>query len=266
MGGRGGHGGDVTPNEAAFEIWAPPGGRWSPWVKPILFAGLDASALQATEVSGSDARAQVPGTDAETALVIDLPGPEALETGLALAKRGHRPVPLFNGVPGPPGSEPLVNLQRVVRLLGTLTDDLGRLDLSPDAPPAFLLDHDRMAGGRTPRPGQFDNRWMAFPQDFPSASFLLAHRIRRIVVVESSGRSPAEDLVHVLLRYREAGIEVLIESVDAPGQLRPAQLVRPWWFRAMFYRALVLLRLRRSSGGGFGAKVPHPTRSGGFYG
>jgi len=123
-----------------------------------------------------------------------------------------------------------------------------------------------MAGGKTPSPGQFDNRWMVFPQDFPSASLLLAHGIRRVVVVEPAGRAPAEDLVHVLLRYQQAGIEVLIESLDAPGHPRPAKLARPSWFRAMFYRALVVLRLRRNSAGGFGA-VPQPTRGGGgFYG
>jgi len=261
-------GDDVTAREAAFEVWAPPGGRWSPWVKPILFAALDASAPETPAPPATGTHdVEVSRPDAGTALVVDLPGPEALRTALTLAERGHRPVALFNGVPGPPGSKPLVDLHRVVRLAAALTDDLARLDLAPDAPPAFLLDRDRMAGGRTPSPGQFDNRWMVFPQDFPSASFLLAHGIRRVVVVEPAGGTPAEDLVHVLLRNRQAGIEVLIESLDAPGHLRPAKLARPSWFRAVFYRALVVLRLRRNSTGGFGATVPQPTHGGGgFYG
>ena len=39
------------------------------------------------------------------------------------------------------------------------------------APPAFLLDSDRMKAP-APDPGRFDNRWLVFPQDFPSAAFL----------------------------------------------------------------------------------------------
>lgn len=42
-----------------------------------------------------------PAPAERTALVVELPGDDSLRAGLALARRGFRPVPLVNAVAGP---------------------------------------------------------------------------------------------------------------------------------------------------------------------
>src|SRR6266403_4431278 len=87
--------------EELFEIWAPPNGRWSPWVKPVLFAcmarepGLAARASMNFDTNG------IPSVQNNTALVLDLPGAEGVRAGVALAAQGYRPVPLYSAGPSP---------------------------------------------------------------------------------------------------------------------------------------------------------------------
>jgi hypothetical protein len=163
----------------------------------------------------------------------------------------------FNGNLGPASVVELTPLLRALRAGAEL------LRASPPprgAPPAFLLDAARMAGGQTPRPGEFDNRWVTFPQDFPSASYLAEKGILRVLVVQDGDRI-ADDLTHVLLRYREGGLEVqlLRDSASSPVA---AILLTPSRFRSVWYRLLATVGLRRSMGGGFGGVVPAPQTAG----
>jgi hypothetical protein len=116
-----------------------------------------------------------------------------------------------------------------------------------------------------PSPGQFDNRWAVFPQDFPSATFLLSRGIQRVVLLQDD-QEPAslDDLVHVLLRWQKAGIEVLRQGLShgAAGTPQPLAMRRPLSFRGIFYRALAASGLRRNSAGGFGSIVPLAVSSG----
>src|SRR5215467_1727139 len=87
----------------AFEIWAPPDSIWSVWANPVLFA----SSTVAPVMPEPSAEAQVieaawaPAISEHVAIVADLPGSTSVEAGLALARRGYRPVPLYNCAPGP---------------------------------------------------------------------------------------------------------------------------------------------------------------------
>src|SRR5437763_11166444 len=101
----------LTPKEV-FEIWAPPDSLWSPWAAPALFNWLHCIEQDrpmddlTVDVNSLD-------LDDSTAVVLDLPGVRTVRVAMALAAKGHRPVPLFNTSPGPgqlPGdrSEPLV--------------------------------------------------------------------------------------------------------------------------------------------------------------
>jgi hypothetical protein len=197
-------------------------------------------------------------TDRSTAVLVDLPGPESVLTGLELARQGFRPVPLFNNA-FHPGA--LVDVGPVLRLLLDRAEEIRSLALPPDAPPAFLLDSRRMTGDA--KPGAYDNRWMVFPQDFPSASFLLSRNLHRATVLQ---RQPAEDLAHVLLRWQEAGIEISAWDPTAGGSPQPLQVRKPSKFRHLWYRALVLMRLRRNSAGGFGSIIPMPSSGGHGFG
>lgn len=131
--------------------------------------------------------------------------------------------------------------------------------LRADATPAFLLDADRMKDPAPP-PGKFDNRWMVFPQDFPSAAFLRSRGIGRVLVVQE-GEKPREDLSHVLLRWQRGGIQLSIAAPDGAGE-RPLTVQPPSRFRRAWYRVLATMGLSRSNVGGFGAIIPVATATG----
>jgi hypothetical protein len=201
-----------------------------------------------------------------TAVVVDLPGPRSVLEGVGLALRGWQPVPLFNGNWGPAPSfvftpAPVIDLAPLLRALRANAEVLRANPAPTGAPPAFLLDALRMSGGDRIAPGRFDNRWMTFPQDFPSAAHLLRSGVRRAVVIQEGDRI-AEDLTHVLLRWREAGMEVLLQRWGNGLPLVAAPLAKPSRFRRTWYRVLATFRLRRSLTGGFGGVVPDPNAAG----
>ncbi len=252
-----------------YEVWAPAFDEWSPWVKPVLFAEIDAMTI-------GTAPAQMPefslhcavGARHDTALVVDLPGLKSLLAGYALAREGYRPVPLYNTTSGrqqkvPPDNCVLTDISTLVQLLSLPLPDYVRNTIIGDNPPAFLLDSRRLRGGKKPGPGMYDNRWMVFPQDFPSAKFLGSRGITQAVVIRET-ILPAEDLTHVLLRWQEAGITIYLQGAGEESSVRPAELRRPSRFRWAIYRALALMGLRRNSAGGFGSIVPIPGEGAGF--
>lgn len=253
-----------------FDVWAPedsgPAG-WSRWAKPILFHAT-------TGVAGADgllprpeeATPWAPVADGTTALVVDLPGLRALRAGVALARAGWRPVPVLNGAPPPPGVKAVVDTGALVAALDEGAAALAGLVLPPSAPPAFLLDHDRVGRGGA-LPGEFDNRWVVLPQDLPSADWLVAHGVRAAVLVTPEGR-PRDDLVHALERWRRAG--VALWAVDPDAAFAPSSLVPkvPWGFRALCQAFLAHAGLRPNAAGAFGGVVPipPPPGSGGYRG
>jgi len=112
-------------------------------------------------------------------------------------------------------------------------------------------------------PGLFDNRWLVFPQDFPSANFLRSHAMDSALLVQAQPDQPQSDLAHVLLRWQQAGLPLRVVT-PAPGAApQPLSVRRPRLFRWMWHRALASLGLRRNSAGGFGAVVPMPSSSSG---
>jgi hypothetical protein len=205
----------------------------------------------ALDLSWIDAR------DGNTAVVVDLPGALSVELGLALAAGGFRPVPLFNACDG---RDAALDLKPIVRRLLDGAASLSQRALPDDAPPAFLLDSRRMEVAAPP-PGKFDNRWLSFPQDFPSASFLASRGIRRVILVDTRP-APRDDLAHTLRRWQEAGLEILRKEWDSPSPPAPLDVPRPSRFRSTWHRVLALVGLRRNSAGGFGAVVPVPGSGG----
>lgn len=249
-----------------YDLWAPKDSIWSNWAKPVLFADHVFDDLPLSTLAGwrSLNVAWAP-TDGSSAIVLDLPGAFTVWFGMALAQRGFRPVPMFNGVAGSRfGASPVIDVSAIVSALHAAVEDLMTFQLPPNAPPAFLLDSNRRHGEGLLEPGRFDNRWCVFPQDFPSANFLLSQNIRSVVLVKDNADRPQRDLAHVLLRWQEAGIQILSCQQTDQNQPTPIQIEKPDNFRALWYRAMVLAGLRRNSAGGFGAVVPEPSSSGGY--
>jgi hypothetical protein len=255
----------MTPTEL-YNLWAPEESIWSNWAKPVLFAatrfiGEPDQIMQWKTLDISWA----PKTATGTAVVLDLPGPQAIWTSMALGQRGFRPVPLYNGVEGPSA---VVDANAIIAALheaeAPLTDLLTRLP--PDAPPAFLLDSNRGGAGARALPGAFDNRWCVFPQDFPSANLLLSRGIETVILSQGQTNAPASDLAHVLLRWQEAGLRMLGCNVNDTVQPAAQRINPPPNFGAIWYAALAMVGLRRNSTGGFGAIIPVPGSGGGGFG
>lgn len=256
-----------------FEVWAPPDSVWSKWAKPALFAGMPAP-LPTPPMPVHSAPSPEPPPEAQveygpadpwTIILVDVPGPKAVEVGVGLARAGYRPVPMFNTAYH---AAAIVPVEPILRKLQEAEPEMRSLILPADAPPAFLLDSIRLDPPAPAAPGKFDNRWVAFPQDFPSANFLLSRGIRRVVVLQADSLNgkPRLDLAHVLLRWKEAGLELYAQDPEGAHAPQPMQVDRPSSFRSLFYRALTLMGLKRNSAGGFGSIIPVPSSSSGRSG
>lgn len=255
-----------------FRIWAPEGSPWSCWVKPVLFAYLDAAPFLVTRKEVLPDTSWSPSSQEKKALVLDLPGAEGVDMGLALAARGFRPIPLYNAIPlpfGEPSIDPItrkqiamVNVLPIIQSLGNGSEILDRLMLPEKAPPAFLLDANRSGSGRRPEPDEFDNRSVSFTTDFPSANFLAAQGIDGIVLVQKDRLEPHTDLAHSLRRWQDAGLWIGRKQLDSPSPSEPFIVRRPSWYGVMFQRALLSMGLRRSGTGGFGGWVPESAAGG----
>jgi hypothetical protein len=121
-----------------------------------------------------------------------------------------------------------------------------------------------MRPSRAPRPGDYDNRWVVVPQDFPSASKLLSHGIDAVVLWQRNPGQPAADLAHVLRRWQDAGIAIFVEHGDLPSPPEPLTVQKPPRYRSVLHRLFVMMGLRRNSAGGFGSVIPETAEGGGF--
>jgi hypothetical protein len=250
-------------HEEVYDAWTPREGPWSDWVKPALF-----TQLQRAATSGASRDMSAPAPDTAwapragdgVALVLNLPGEESIARGLALLKLGYQPVPLFNTTAAANAA------LRIDNLVLALADgaELVRQAASrfgPSTPPVFLLDSLRLRTLR-PGPGAYDNRWMVFPQDFPSGNLLQAHGLREAMIV--TDETIDNDLDHVLRRWRRTGLRLTRKRVspnEPAAEYRPRSGFSPSIALAWL---LVSLGLRQNAAGGFGGLIPVPTEGSGF--
>lgn len=200
-----------------------------------------------------------PDPAGETAVIVDLPGKRSVTIGLALARRGYRPVPVFNGNDGPGA---LIELGPLREAIAAGAAELTSLGLVDDASPAFLVDSRRAGKGLVASPGKFDNRWLVFPQDFPSGNLLRSRGIRRAIVCQLGTEIP-DDLKHILLRWQEAGITISVRDDHVGTALMEVTVAKPGMFRSFLYRLSAIMGFKRNSAGGFGSTIPHPSSGGG---
>ncbi len=240
--------------EEMFEAWAPADSPWSAWAKPVLFAyaPLEGKGTVATEELSAGAL----GYERDAAIVVDLPGKQSALMGLALAQAGYQPVPLYNSAPGPSA---LVDMETIARQLPDIAERLKRRARKPNAPPAFLLNSDRIqTGPGMLSPARYDNRWCVVPQDMPSAEFLIGAGIKRVILV-----GPVhDDMAHVLYRYQEAKLPISRVALEGDPP-KPIEVSRPRSYKSLWYRLNVFAGLKRNSAGGFGAMTPDPAATGG---
>jgi hypothetical protein len=248
--------------EEIHQVWAPPQARWSRWVKPVLFAFTNA-ALNDEPRSRVSLKLDWLPAPGPVALVVDLPRDQGIIWGMELAKSGYRPIPLYNALPFPPQemmTEPGSRIESTVDVVPILaaicrsTPVLKEIQLSPEAPPAFLLDADRRVARLASAPGRFDNRSVCFPTDFPSAEFLSVHGIHQAIIVQRSN-TVAADLVQALIMWQKSGIQLFRVSNSTAAVPSLVVLVQPSWLRRLWNRISIALGLPRGELG-FGGIIP----------
>lgn len=233
-----------------YRSWAPDDVMWTEWAKPVLFMN---SSSRADDVIIPELK-WIKEVYDDTMVIVDLPGAKSVEEGLALARLGYRPVPLYNGVCSPKGNTALVDTRELAKALNKGAEELDRLTIKADAPPAFLLDFNRMQGQKK-KPGSFDNRWCVFAQDMPSALLLKKNGIQRVVVQTYDVQN---DLAHILHRYHQQGIQICRYRF---GKLQELPVAKPSRFKSILYRYKTITGLTRNAAGGFGGMIPEPTQS-----
>jgi len=193
-----------------FKIWAPDSAiQWSKYAKPALFARIDPLSLP-TGVT------QIPNipkdisqrNNSKTAIIVDLPGAQGVETGIGLAKIGFRPVPMYNAIHETKigGLAQAVDNKPIINALLAGSEILRFVKIDDAAPPAFLIDHSRNKQMHSTG-GIFDNRWNITPDDMPEAWSMKQNGINRVVLWTTGQQN--RDLNMILDSYRLSGIEVL---------------------------------------------------------
>ncbi len=192
-----------------FKVWAPADKKWTRWVRPVPFVGMKE---HSKDFGYADFTVSVidylDKEWADAAIIVDLPDEESVETGIALARLGYRPIPIFNGTIEQQGARATVDNQTVGIALEWGASELGKIELKDDALPAFLLDSNRLQRYKM-EDSLFDNSWDVYAQDMPSADYLVKNGVRKVVVI---GDFFSDDLKVILYEYQKKKIDIFFTN------------------------------------------------------
>ena len=202
-----------------FKIWAPIGAKWVNWVRPVPFININEQ-FEGYE-SGEFVIPKInymSKVKLNTAIIVDLPGNTSIKEGLAIAKFGFRPVPIYNGIDEQEGAMATVDnkIVKIGLIKGAL--ELKKMQFDKDAPPVFLLDSNRMNRYKI-NLSVFDNSWDIYAQDIPSPEYFLKNGICDIIV---RGKCINKDLNKVLYPFQKKGINIFL--VDRYENLKRIKL------------------------------------------
>lgn len=210
--------------QALLKAYAPHNAAWQPYVVATLFQALAQPSLRSQirpvrTRSMDEAYSRGLGmreilakskNAANTMLVVDLPGPEAVAYGAALADMVD-PVATFDNWPHPLG---VVHSQETLGALLYYAGEVAEKSAKrpATAPGALLLDSDRLADFRD-ADTQFDNRYLA---RIPAADKLQALNVKNIVysVPSSSRTTELDDINEDFAQYREKGVNVTMVALS----------------------------------------------------
>ena len=205
-------------NKEIYKIWAPDKKRWVDWVRPVPFINIDDSSSRKEFIDY-----RIPSINYlkellnDTALIIDIPGIDSIKEGIALARLGYRPIPIFNGTDPPIGTISTTNNQIIKPLLIWGAFELKNIKLKNDAPPVFLLDQNRLNRYKRNN-GIFDNSWDIYDGDLPSPKYLLENGINKIIV---RSNFQAKDLRKILYKWQKNNIKIFFTNgYEEPKELK----------------------------------------------
>ena len=201
-----------------YKIWAPSEAKWTQWLRPVPFVQID-NELKINEfcnffIPTINYIKEIP---TDTAIIVDIPSYSGIKEGIALARIGFRPIPLYNGTNEQPGAMPVVDNNSIEMALIWGAMELEKIKIENDAPPVFLLDSNRMHRFKMDV-SVFDNSWDIYDQDMPSAEYFLKNGIRKIVV---RGEKIQKDLRKILYKFQKKKIKILFTD----GYKEPEEIV-----------------------------------------
>lgn len=210
-----------------FQIWAPTGKKWVDWVRPVPFVEINQYSKMYNFSNDTIPKIDfLDETYTDAAIIVDLPGAQSVKEGIALAKAGYRPIPIFNGTIEQEGARATVDNQSVGTALIWGASELKKIEISDEALPAFLLDSNRMHRFKM-EASLYDNSWDIYNQDMPSAEFLLNNGIRQIIII---GDAVSKDLKKILCEFRKKKIKILLtKGYEAPKKVRFFQRRKYLW-------------------------------------
>jgi hypothetical protein len=243
------------------DVWVGSDHPWSAWVKRPLFASL--TVPEVTPATESDvyrsetapwAREHPWWLEArKIAIIVDLPGPEAVELGLLLGRHGFRPILLINAASD---SGELIDMAPVLHLLTEGARFHSSFPGGPDVLPAFVLDARREGADADPEPGRFDNRWTLFPADLPPAERLGQAGVQAVMIVQDEP-TPRDDVRAIAWMYQRGGLDIRVVNVRDRTVASLAS-TRPSWLVYVIGQLRRRFAFRRQWDGSYGHRIPIP--------
>lgn len=188
-------------DKTLYKIWAPTYARWVDWVRPLPFIGatrLPKRNFELPEIYYQDQLLN------HMALFLDLPYEESVLEALSLAKKGYRPIALFNGTTPQEGSFGMVDQTSISQALVFGASILETLSLKEDALPVFMLDSNRILRHK-PSINTYDNSWDLYDQDIPSIATFQKYGIDKILI---RSLSLNRDLKRIFYKFQKKGIKI----------------------------------------------------------
>jgi hypothetical protein len=204
---------------AMLSVYQPKSAQWTPFFVPTLIQSLQFESLRSQlspiftpDMQEAYGRGQAIAKDfvanaenrGETAIVVDVPGRDAVAFGAGLADVG-RLIPLFDNFPHPLGVTPShETLAAMLYYAGEI--DAKQQSAPADDPPVFLIDSQRLAP-YSDADTQFDNRYLA---KLPSAQKFKEMGIKSLIYItpDRTRTQELDDLNEDFVEYRNQGLNV----------------------------------------------------------
>ncbi len=201
-----------------ISIYQPHSSAWQPFFVPTLLQSLSQSSLQAQmrpirtpQMTETYARAeglrelisQAQNAN-QTLIVADLPGPQSVALGAAMADTTQI-VPAFDNWPHPLG---VVKAHETLAAMAYYAKEIEekKAKLKDDAPALLLLDSNRLAPYQD-EDTQFDNRFLA---KLPPADQLKQRGIQNVIylVKDPTQQAELDDINDDLVEWQKQGVKV----------------------------------------------------------
>lgn len=187
-----------------YKKWTKDKSKWNDWIRPVAFIGIDKPKTNKRIID-----CKIPNINyinkykKNVAIFIDIRGVDSIKEGIALAKLGYKPVPVFNGTTPNLNTRAVTDNEMIEPLLVWGANELEEIKDMKN--PVFLLDLNRLNRYKL-SPSLFDNSYDMYDQDFPTAKFFLENGIDTIIV---RGEKIEKDLNKILYQYSKENIKIL---------------------------------------------------------